>query len=250
MWSKDSQLYILTWVGTIAGLLGVVLSILAIVHPAGFPVSPSELAYMAVSALIVGAISLGIWRTLRTAISRPDVETLEIVKKLVIKDKTGNDAVLTRTQMDRANRKVASHTLTVGGLSVTGAITEIKIDGEVIPQTNWERVVNDWRVTRTKFTPLQPGTTIARVVETKIADSFPKKIETLSHEVSQHTAKLVMEITFPIDRKPSNVSAYLAFGNQAYEALPAPTRNSDGTIYTFTTANPQLGGSYKLEWEW
>jgi hypothetical protein len=250
MWSKDSQLYFLSWFGTIVGVFGLVVSVIAIVHPEGFPISAGQLAYIGGSSLIVGAATIGIWRWLAAAITRPDIETISVTKALNILDSTGNDAILIRTEENRANRKTLSHTLTVGGIAATGDIKEIKIDGEVIPNSEWELVVKQYRVVKILRRPFNPGEQFNRLCEMRIANSFPKKKETLVHEVSQQLRKLVLEVTFPAARKPTDIRGYLAFGDQTHAGLSAPARSPDGRTFTIPIKRPQLGGSYRIEWEW
>jgi len=250
MWSKDSQLYFLSWFGTIVGVFGLVVSVIAIVHPEGFPVTPGQLAYIGGSSLIVGTATIGVWRLLATAITRSDIETISVTKGLTILDNTGNDAILIRTEKNRANRKTLAHTLTVGGIAATGDVKEIKIDGEVIPSSEWELVVKEYRVVRILQRPFTPGEQFSRVCEMRIANSFPKKRETLVHEVSQRMRELVLQVTFPETRKPNDVRGYLAFGDQTHAALSAPERSPDGRTFTVPVPRPQLGGSYRIEWEW
>lgn len=175
MWSKDSQLYFLTWFGTIAGVFGLVVSVVAIVHPEGFPVTPGQLAYMGGSSLIIGAAAIGVWRLLATAITRPDIETISVIKALTILDNTGNDAMLVRTEKNRANRRTLSHTLTVGGIAVTGEVKEIKIDGEVIPSSEWELVVKEYRVVKILQRPFTPGEQFSRSCEMRLPTPSRKR---------------------------------------------------------------------------
>jgi hypothetical protein len=249
MLSKDSQEYILAWVGAVAGILGVVLGILAVAHPQGFPISPSLLAYMSGAALLAGAVATGFWRWFRKMIRRPDVETDSIVVALTLNDKSGKSATLTRTQIDIANRKVLSHTLSVGGIGSSGSISEIQIDGKVIARSEWEPEVTEWRVTRTQQKVLYPGESITRELQIQLADSFVKTTETLSHDVSNRINVLTLKVKFPQDRNPKVLSAFRAFGNQNRDKLPTPVFDRDG-FHSISENAPQLGGTYRIEWEW
>jgi hypothetical protein len=247
--SKDSQEYILAWVGAASGVLGVVLAVLTIVHPQGFPVSAPVLGYMSVAALLGGAVGTGLLRFIRNRISRPDIETDSIVLALTINDKEGKDAVLTRTQVDRANRKVLSHTLTVGGIAATGRISEIQVDGHVVPQAEWERQVTSWRVTKTRQIVLNPGETISREFQMKLVDSFTEATETHNHDVANKMTVLTLKVKFPPDRNPRKTTTFLAFGSLTHEALQAPELDTDG-FRSVSIVKPQIGGAYRIEWEW
>lgn len=250
MWSKESQSYVLTWVGAIIGVFGLIVSLIGLIHPAGFPVTPPTLLYVGGSSILFGAIVLTMYRVIARIGRRPDLETVKIVKALTIHDRDGKEASLSRIQTDHVNRKVTSHTLTVGGITSSGQIQEIRVDGEDVPSSTWEKVGSDRRVTRVRYQPFEPGQTITREITMKAIDSFPNKVESLAHDVSQHVKTVVLEVNFPADRKPSRVTGYLAFGNQPYQELKSVQRERDGTKATLIVNKPQLGGSYKLEWEW
>lgn len=249
MSSRDSQEFVLGWVGAVTGVLGVILGVLAIVHPEGFPISPALLAYMSATALVSGTIATGFWRWIRKMIKRPDVETVSIVVALTIDDKSGKSATLNRTQVDFANRKVLSHTLTVGGIGATGTISEIRIDGHVIPRSEWESQVTEWQVTRTQQTVLDAGKSIPRELQMKLVDSFVSDKETLSHEVADNVRELTLKVKFPKDRNPAKLSTFFALGNRNRETLKSPTLEPDG-FYAIIVKGPQLGGTYRIEWEW
>ena len=251
MWSKESQSYVLSWVGTIITVIGLVLSAVALIHPQGFPVTPGQLAYIGGTFFLGGTLGLGAWRLLSTRISRPDIETLAVTKALTIAKTDGSDATLLRTEEFRVNRKPpAFHTLTIGGIAQTGDIAEIKIDGDAIPQANWDTRVNGRRVTKTKELRLKAGQTFTRDCEIRYLNTFMANTESLEHEASQPLRSLTLRVTFPDGRRPADMRTYLAYGGQPHEELQKPQRSQDGKTFTSTIKRPQKCGTYVIEWEW
>ena len=249
MWSRDSQLYVLTWAGAVIAIFGLVVSVIALVHPEGFPITPGQLAYVGGSCFLGGAVFLGAWRLLSSAIARPDIETISLTKSLTISDATGNDALLLRTEEYRVNRKADHHILTVGGIAATGEASEIKIDGEIIPKP-WERRPNSYRVSKSRAMRLTPGQKDSWDCEIRFINSFTQDKETFEHEASQPLRLLVLQVTFPSTRKPRRIGAYLEYGGQTHAELPKPEESQGGRTHTITIKRPQQCGSYVIEWEW
>lgn len=249
MSSKAPQEYILAWVGSAAGVLGVVLGVLAIVHPTGFPISPAQLAYSSAAALLAAATITGLWRLVWTMISRPDLEVDHIEIALSIKDKLGHESLLVRTQVDRANRNVSSHPFRVGGISATGQIPQIRIDGQLIPKTDWEWHVNEWAVMKVRQVVLKPGKIITRSFEMDVLDGFPKETESLIHSVSYEMKELRLRVKFPKDRNPRKLRVFMALGNVDRDQLGDPVIGEDD-YYISVIPEPKLGAEYRIEWDW
>jgi hypothetical protein len=123
------------------------------------------------------------------------------------------------------------------------------VDGQIVPQTEWERQVTAWRVTRTRQIVLNPGETISREFRMKLVDSFISATETHNHEVANEMRDLTLKVKFPSDRNPRTTKTFLAFGSLTHAALQDPILGSDG-FHSVSIRKPQLGGAYRIEWEW
>jgi hypothetical protein len=247
--SRKMQEYILAWVGAASGVVGVVLGLVAIIHPTGFPVSPGVLALASAAAFVAAAAITGFWRWIHMIGARPDVEVDHIDIALTIHDKGAKKASLVRTQVDRANRKVFAHPFTVGGVAATGSIPEIRVDGVPVPKTDWELHVNEWSVTKVRQVVLNPGQTIPRSFEMDLIDSFPNATESLVHSVSYEMKQLTLKVKFPKDRYPHKLRTLMAQGNVTRDQLPDPVLEGDD-FYTSVIPAPKLGAEYRIEWDW
>ena len=249
---RDARTEVLTWVTAVFTVLGVLLTAFI-----AFPSLPAGLGQLRSSQrplaglvifVIAGIAASAFWA--RRNLNIPDLTRLEVVKAVTILDQYGKTAKAVRTQKERANRNLSSHSLVITNLKVDGTVDEMKINGEDVKDTEKEIILGACRVTRTWQEFLKKGQVVETEFSCTVLDSYIKTVEKEILVIPINTDKVQLEINLPASRPVIEARAYLAYGDQPHAPLPEPKVSDQRRKITLPVKNPKLGAQYYLEWRW
>jgi hypothetical protein len=178
---------------------------------------------------------------------RPEFTITELEKILVIKNKQGTQAILTRSQRAICNHKGLTE-FWCGGIGSSGTIRELRID-KAKPHSIEENC-KEYRICKRFHPPLVRGQRFETVVSYLLDDSFPADTESLQHSTDYLTKKLTMRVRLPASRRCRSSKAYICINGHPLNALPMPRISDDNREIVLEVVRPKKGHEYILEWVW
>lgn len=198
-----------------------------------------------IAFVVLAAVILLIYGTY--LLNRSEFTILEIEKTLVIKNKQGSKATLTRQQRAVCNHKGLTE-FWCGGIGATGTVNEIRIDQKKPHAV--EESCRLYRICKRFHPPLKRGEKFETLISYVVTDSFSDDVESLHHSTDYVTRKLKMKVQLPAARKCKSAKAYTCLNQHPQKKLPMPIVSDDGRHITLEISRPRKGYEYVVEWEW
>ena len=224
----------LAWIGLFLGLAG----ILPLFKDA--PIAAS-LVLMLLAA-VAGYLSFEEYRGTRTTIT-----TLSVRKVLTVHDAAGKDATYRNEQKVRINFGPVSE-IWFRNMVSDGCYSNITINGN--HPTGQEAMGCLISYSKRFNPPLFRGQVKEVALECTVTDAFTAKDEGLSHEVTQNTRLLTLEVNLPRARPCLNASLCLEAGGEPAKLLSPPEISEDRCQIKTTVKAPKAGYCYNLQWNW
>lgn len=225
----------LAWIGLFVGIAGLIPAL----KETGWGWA---LALTVVLMAIGGYLVYSEWSSTRTAVT-----VLSLEKKVVIHDKNGARATLTRVQKIRVNQGWLQE-YWFRNMVADGSFGPFMIDGQEPAQSAKLGclVSHAKRFDR----PLSKGTEREIRLECDVQGCFTANQEGLLHDVAQDTRVLVLKVELPADRVCRERRLLVEAAGEPDKELETPELSGDHRTITATIKRPKTGFTYHLYWTW
>ncbi len=98
-------------------------------------------------------------------------------------------------------------------------------------------------------TPLAKGEIINHSLDIVFNNSYTNTNESITNIVTYKANQIIFNLTFPKERRPIDLKAYVARGEKI-ERITDPAKSNNSSSFHLSISKPKVGTKYIIEWEW